>query len=795
MTLPMAIVLGVLVAAVGMFASGRVRVDLAAVLVLLVLALTGVVTPAEAVSGFSNPAVVTLCGVFILSAGLQRTGVADHVGRWVERLGGRSEPRLVLALSGLLAVLSFFMNTMALVALFLPAVMDLARRTGTAPSRLLMPLSYGALLGGLSSLFATLPNLVASTVLRDAGLGPFGLFAFLPVGGAAAVLGVLFLAFVGRWLLPVRDLQKDTSAQRGTGLREAYHLHERLFVLRLPPGCGWQGRTLEQTRLGLALGLHVVAVLRDRQTLLAPDRTTVLRGEDRLLIQGTPEQLTDLDAWRGLRVGEGDTGLEQWLPAEVEFAEVRLAGRSRFVDQTLPWIDARRSWGVTVVGIRRGNQVRRSRLQDWRFRAGDVLLVQGPAARVRRLRDLPGFEEFRVLSRSEVAEVYDLQSRLFTLQVPEGSPLAGRTLADSRLGEGPGFSVLALSRGNEKIVMPGPRETLRAGDALLIEGRPEDLLALQGLKELEIERELAPQWGEFESERLGLMEAVLSPRTTLAGRSLRELQFRDRYGLTVMGLWHAGQAVTAKLGEVRLRLGDALLLYGPREKLRQLARDPDFIVLTQALQEPPAYSRAPRAVLAVLVFLALAASGWVPVHLAALTAAAMMVLGGCVAPDEAYGAVEWRAVILIAGMLPLATALEQTGAAALLAGQVLGTVQGAGPSLILASLFLLTALGACVIPGAALVVLLGPIALRTAAECGLSPQAVMMTVAFAASGSFNSPVSHPANVLIMGPGGYRFRDFLKLGIPLTLGLLAVVLLIVPRLWPATGPLGTSLAHP
>lgn len=787
MTPDILVVLLVLAAAVAMFVSERLPVDLVAVLVLLALALTGLVTPTQAVSGFSSPAVVTICGIFILSAGLQRTGVANYLGRWVERLGGHSEVRLILALMSSAAVLSFFMNTMAIVALFLPAVMDLARRAGLAPSRLLMPLTFGALLGGLTTMFATLPNLLASEALKQAGLRPFGIFDFLPAGGAAAVAGILFMAFIGRRLLPVRDLQKETSAQRGPGLRESYELHERMFVLRLPPGCPLAGRTLEQTRLGSALGLHVVGILRHGQTQLAPNRATLLRAQDRLLVQGTPDQLDDLDGWRGLVLGEDDAGIAQWLPADVEFAEVRLAQNSRFIDQTLPWLDARRIWGVNVVAIRRDGQVRRSHLQEWRLAVGDTLLAQGPRDRIQALSDLPGLEDFRVLLHEQVAAAYDLQSRLFTLQIPPGSPLADHTLAQSRLGEALGLTVLALSREDGKIAMPGPQEKLNAGDSLLVEGRTEDLLALQGLKELQLEREVAQELAEFESEQLGLMEAVLSPRSNLAGQSLRHLRFRDRYGLTVMGVWHAGKAVTTKLRDATLQFGDALLLYGPREKLKLLAREPDFIVLTQAVQEPPVTAKAPLALLAVAVFLVLAATGWMPVYVAALTAAAFMVLSGCLRLDEAYAAVEWKALILIGGMLPLAAALEQTGTAAWLAGKLMASIQGANPVLILASLFVGTALAAGVMPSAALVVLVAPIALKTAAESGLSPHAAMMTVALAAASSFNSPVSHPSNVLIMGPGGYRFGDFVKVGLPLTLVVLTVALLVLPWLWPLAAP--------
>ena len=363
----------------------------------------------------------------------------------------------------------------------------------------------------------------------------------------------------------------------------------------------------------------------------------------------------------------------------------------------------------------------------------------------------------------------------------------GHALNRSRLGEALGFTVLALTREGQTIGMPGPEQELSVGDTLLVLGRTGDLVVLQGLQDLQLEREVAPELAEFESEQLGLMEAVLSPRSRLAGQTLRQLRFRERYGLTVMGVWHAGEAVTTRLRDVKLQLGDAVLLYGLREKLKLLAREPDFIVLTQAVQEPPLQAKAPLALLAVLAFLGLTASGVLPVYLAVLVAAVFMVLGGCLRLDEAYTAIEWKAVILVAGMLPLAAALDQSGAAAMLAGKLMDAMRGAGPSLVLAILFVATALAAGVMPSAALVVLMAPITLETAAGIGISPHAAMMTVALAASSAFNSPVSNPSNVLIMGPGGYRFIDFLKVGPPLTLVVLLVVLLVLPWFWPLTVP--------
>lgn len=783
MTPEIVIVLGILGGAVLLMVTGLLRTDLVAVLVLLALAWARAIEPEEAIAGFANAAVVTVVGVFVLSAGLQRTGVAQSLGLWVQRVGGKGEFRLVAALMATAAALSFVMNTVAIVALFLPVVMDMARRTGVAPARLLMPLAFGGLLGGMTTTFATMPNLLASQALREAGLEPFGVFDFLPVGGAAAVVGIGFMAVVGRRLLAGRRIEEPTPSALLPNLTQHYGLHERMFVLRLPPGCALVGRTLEESRLGSALRLHVAGILRDGQTRLAPDRWTVLQDDDRLLIQGTPDQLQDLSAWRGLVMEETGSEMEGWFPEHIGFAECTVAKGSALAGRTLAWLDARQSWGVNVVALRRGPEIFRSHLQDRRLMPGDVLLVQGPTERLAELRSGAGWERVRETPRDEVAAGYDLESRLFTVRVPEGSPLAGRPLSETRLGEALGMTVLALGRGDAKTAMPGPDEELRAGDALLIEGRSEELRALQGFRDFELEREVSPEWGDFESERLGLIEVVLSPRTGLAGKTLRQIRFRERYGLSVLGIWRAGKALTHRLQDLPLQFGDALLLYGPRSRHPLLGGEADFIVLSQAAQKVPLRTRAPMAVAAVLMFLILSATGWLAVPLAALTAAALMVLGGCLRVDDAYASVDWKAVVLIGGMLPLATALERSGAAAALSAAGIGWVRDADPWLVVAGLFLLTSAGSMFIPGTALVVLMAPLALETAAGAGLSPHAVMMAVALAASAGFSSPVSHPGNVLIMGPGGYRFLDFPKVGLPLTLVVLATVLLVLPVLWP------------
>jgi di/tricarboxylate transporter len=231
-----------------------------------------------------------------------------------------------------------------------------------------------------------------------------------------------------------------------------------------------------------------------------------------------------------------------------------------------------------------------------------------------------------------------------------------------------------------------------------------------------------------------------------------------------------------------LRLGDALLLYGPRERLRVLGREPDFIVLTEAVQEAPHLEKANLAMLIMAAVLLPVILGVAPIAIAVVVGAALMVMARCLTMAEAYRAIEWRVVFLIAGMLPLGIALDKTGTAQYIAEGVVATAGPLGPLAVMAGLLALTFLATCVIPIAAVVVLMAPIILSASAGMGVSPHMMMMGLAMAASSSFMSPISHPANLLVMGPGGYQFKDYIKVGLPLTLLVWFLTLLIVPLLW-------------
>jgi len=783
LTVEIGLVLGILAAALILLITEVIRMDLVALLVLATLALTGLVTPTDSLAGFSNPAVITIWAMFILSAGLTRTGVAEVLGSTILRWVGRGEVRMIVVIMLTSGVLSAFMNNIGVAALMLPVVITVGRQTNTSPSRLLMPLAFGSLLGGLTTLIGTPPNLLVSEALREHGLKPFSMFDYTPVGGVVMVVGVAAVALVGRFLLPKRDPGLEASSGGASDLAREYRLDERAAVVRLPVGSPLDGRTLGDSRFGSATQLNVYAIQRSGKLLPAPGPATVLRERDGLLVEGLLDRFEELRSWRRIVVSEDDASVDSVVSADVSLSELQVAPGADVVGQTLQQIDFRVRFGAIVLAIRRDTSLTHRDLTSSPLQVGDRLLIQGHRDAVRRLTESSDFEAMPEVTDEVLAESYDLQSRIFSASIPADSSLVGRGIVESRIGSALGVGVLGLRRGEATHLLPGTDERLEAGDVLFVRGTREDLEIFRGLQGLRIESETPTQLQALESEDSGLTEVVLSPRTSLASKSPAELQFRARYGLRILAVLRRGEIRRSGLQDLELQFGDALLLLGPREKLRLLARDPDFLVMTGEIAPAAERRKAPVAVLIMAAVVTPAIFGWVPIAISAVAGAAVMILVGCIAMDEAYRAIEWRAVFLIAGMLPLGTALQETGAASLVAEGVVNAVGPMGPWAVVAALYLVTAAATSIIPTAALVVLMAPIALTTCESTGLSPYAVMMAIAMAASASFTSPVSHPANVLVMGPGGYRFVDYVKLGVPLTLLVMAVVLIVLPLFWP------------
>jgi di/tricarboxylate transporter len=535
--------------------------------------------------------------------------------------------------------------------------------------------------------------------------------------------------------------------------------------------------------MGSALGWNVINITRKDRTLMALGPSSTLKVGDRLTVEGRIENLKELKNWKQLIIEERGIDIEAPYSTEIKIGEIRLLRNSKYVGKTLNSIGFRGRFGANVLAIRRNGNIKRTHLQDEPLELGDMLLIAGHHKQLEEFKRMSGFDQFRYVPRSDLIDIYHLHERLMVMQVSPDSVLVGKSLKESRMGDALGSRVLGIMRGNDPILMPEPWEILQADDSLVVEGRMSDFEMLHGLEELEIERRTQPDINTLVSGNIGLLEAILSPHTTLVGKTLRQLNFREKYGLNVLAIWRQGQAYRSNLRDTALRFGDALLVLGPKEKLKMLGREPDFIVLTETAQEELRLEKMKISILIMAGILLPVIIGWVPIYIAAIVGAALMVLFGCLTMDEAYRHIEWKAVFLIAGMLPLGTALDQTGAARLIAEGVVSLVGPYGPRAVMFGLVALTFLATCFVPTAALVVLMAPIVLNTTMDMGLSQHAFMMAIAMAASASFMTPISHPANILVMGPGGYRFLDYFKIGGLLTLVILVIIVGVLPLYWP------------
>jgi len=618
------LVFGILVVTIVLFVSERLRLDVVALMALLALTLTGILTPGEALAGFSDPVVIMIAGLFVVGDGLFQTGVARAMGRLPAKLAGDSEVRLLVIIMLLVALLSGIMSSTGTVAVMLPVVMGLAWARNISPSKLLIPLSVASLLGGMLTLIGTAPNIVVSQHLESLGREGFGMFAFTPVGLAMVVAGVAFMALVGRRLLPDRP-----SPARPASSSDAPTLSEMAGEWELAP-------SLFRVRVG-------------------PESPLV------------------------------GTALE---------------------DAELP---AR--FGVTVTEIREG-----------------------------------GVDEVRKRPRLRPA-------------LPTGAPGAARPALASTI--------------------------LQAGDELLLQGSPDGVHRLVARMGMHLVGEGLE--GDPTAPETGMAEVLLAPRSRLVGKTLKDIRFRDRYLLGVVGVKRLGELVSGPLADLPLRFGDTLLVQGEWERIRLLQRETrDFIVAMAPREMSDALAplgRAPVAVGIMVAMMALLTLGLVPPVTAVLLAAVGMVLSGCVTVEDAYRAVNWESVVLIAGILPMATALEITGGMAWLVASLSGLMEGAGPILLLVALFLLTSALSQVISNTATAVLLAPIASSLALGIGARPEPFLMTLAVAASTAFATPVASPVNTLVLGPGGYRFGDFFKVGVALQAIILVITVLLVPVLFP------------
>jgi di/tricarboxylate transporter len=390
-------------------------------------------------------------------------------------------------------------------------------------------------------------------------------------------------------------------------------------------------------------------------------------------------------------------------------------------------------------------------------------------------------------SGAELSQNYQIEDYLTEFRVVAGSPLIGKTVKEADLDNLYGLNVIHmhLCCQDSETATPTSEHRLEEGDELHIEARPDAILkAEQTLKLQPVpDREIQPYEDEPSRTAFELAEVVLSPKSSLNGKTFKEIDFRERYGLSVLALRHESKMVYSRLGDRPLNFGDSLLVQGPVANINRLRTDSDFLLLDMPKPEKRRVNKAPIAIFILLGVLMVVSTSLLHVSIAMFIGALLMVLSGTLTMDEAYQSIEWKAVFLIAGMLPLGLAMESTGTAQFLADQIVNFIGDLGPIAVMLGIYIMTGLLTEVMSNAAATVLAVPIAIDAALSLGADPHAFVMAIVIAASTSFLMPIGHQVNVLVYGPGGYKFFDYTKVGIWLNLLLLIMTAIFLPIIWP------------
>jgi len=607
---PLAMVLALLVAAVVMFALNRPRMDVVAVIMMVALPMTGVITMSEALVGLSDPNIVLIAALFVIGEALVRTGVAQRLGDWLTARAGASEAKLIFLLMVIVAGVGSFMSSTGVVAIFIPIVLRIARNARIPAGRLMMPLSMAALISGMMTLVATAPNLVVHSELMRQGHEGFSFFAFTPFGVPILVLAILYMLVARRFLAPGPAPALPERAAL-TGWVADYDLAGREHRLRLRPGSGLVGKRLDA-------------------------------------------------------------------------------------------LDLRASAGINIIAIERGSRFRRTLIQpraETLLKAGDILLID----------------------------------------------------QHGRDGEG-GFDLDSFAQAYDLITLP-------------VSGR----------------------WFTDTAQEIGMAQIIVPPTSRLIGKTVTGARFRSTYDLSVIGMKHGTKPVPEGVIDEPLRAGDTLLTVGPWRAIRNLTDERRDLILLDLPAESdeavPARHRAPLAVGVLALVVVLMVWGIVPNVQAALFGCLLLGLFRCIDMAGAYRSIHWQSLTLIVGMLPFSLALQRTGGVEIAAQALLDVLEGASPRLVLAAIFGATAALSLFISNTATAVLMAPVALAVASALGASPYPFAMTVALAASAAFMTPVSSPVNTLVVGPGDYRFSDFLRIGVPFAVICLITSVFLVPLVLP------------
>lgn len=608
MTFAQSLVVLVLAIPLALVFAERLREDVAALIMLVSLGLAqyagvGVLGPAhhpeaatQAISGFGTPEVITLLSLFIITYSLNKYGVTRWLAKQLLRIGGQSEWRLIGLFATTGAILSLFMNTLAAGALLMPSALDACRRTGIMPSKLLIPIAYGVMLGGAAT-YLTTANIVVSSLLPLATppQKPLGIFDFTPTGGVVAIAGLLFLTLYGKRILPDREPPPA----------------------KLPP------------------------------------------------------------------------------------------------------------------------------------------------------------------SSSVLATTFQLQERLWEARLADSSPLVHKTVMDAQINERFGITILAVQRKKQMLVDPSPDVMLEANDLLFLIGREERIMQLQseGMAITLSDTDSIPLQGIL------LTEVLVPPRSPFEDKTLQELAFRSKIGFTAIALWRGNRSYRTDVAKMKLRPGDSILMMGSPDDLPRLKNLSELVVLETAEDEDTLDRPKVAFTLAITILALVAIALGVPIEIAMLTAAVLLLVARLLTPDEAYSAIKWRAIFLIAGTYSVSLAMLQTELADLIGQRVVHLVEPFGPVGLVAGAYILSAGLTQFMGGQISPLVVGPITISAAIQLNTNPQAIALVTAIAGSISFITPLSHPVNILMMAPANYTFGDFVKSGWLLTIVCFIALMLTVPLFWP------------
>lgn len=595
--------------------TNRVRSDLVALLALLAFILTGILEPAEAFAGFSNSVVIMIAGLFIVGAGIFRTGLAQMAGNVLLRSSGDSEKKLFILLLIIVASVGAFLSNTGTVALMMPIVVSIAMSIQSSPSKFLLPLSFMASFSGLLTLIASPPNLIISQNLVDNGYEKLGFFEITPIGIIGVIVGIGYLFLVRNWLLPKEEKNNRAKAE--------HHL--------------------------------------------------------------SPKQL---------------------------------------------------------------------------------------------------------------ARDYQLGGELYQVRVPEDSSLVGKRLAKLKIPASYHLCILKINRKSGEGMNPlpityqemaGPGSILQPKDILHIQGAPANVKRFVIDFSLQIVKEHA-EANELVSKELGIAEVLLTPHSSFINKTITTIDFREKYNLNIIGINRQGKYVLKDMSKHRLRFGDALLVQGAWDAIELLAKETkDVVVIGQPKEHASmaaASGKAPIAGGIMLLMILLMVFDVFPAVLSVLIAAVFMILTGCVRNmDDAYSQMNWESIVLIAAMLPMATALEKTGGMTILSEAIIESMGGLGPMGVLAGIFVVAMIFSQFISNTAAAVLFAPIAMNAAISLGVNPTPFLIAVTVAVNMAFATPVASPTNALVMTAGGYTFSDFVKIGVPLQIIMTIVMMVVIPLLFP------------